>query len=53
MNLCLICAGIIPEVHYYSILPYVGSYIPSAIASGCLQLVDSGGATEPSRVTLR
>ena len=53
MNLCLICAGIIPEVHYYSILPYVGSYILSAIASGCLILVDSGGATEPSRVTLR
>ena len=53
VNLCLICAGIVPEVHYYNVLPYVGSYIPSAIASGCLITPASGGATESSRVTLR
>ena len=53
MNLCLITAGIVPEVHYYDVLPYVGSYIPSPIASGCLFQMASGGATEPSRITLR
>ena len=50
MNLCLITAGIVPEVHYYNVLPYVGSYIPSPIASGCLFQMASGGATEPSYV---
>ena len=36
VNPCLIAAGIVPAIHYYNVLPYVGSYIPSAIASGCL-----------------
>ena len=35
-NPCLIAAGIVPAIHYYNVLPYVGSYIPSAIASGLL-----------------
>ena len=44
MNPCLICAGIVPAIHYYNVLPYVGSYIPSAIASGCLSTPASGVA---------
>ena len=35
-NPCLITAGIAPAINYYNVLPYVGSYIPSAIASGGL-----------------
>ena len=53
VNPCLICAGIVPAIHYYNVLPYVGSYIPSAIASGCLTTPASGVATESSHVTLR
>ena len=42
VNPCLIAAGIVPAIHYYNVLPYVGSYIPSAIASGCLLTPASG-----------
>ena len=34
----------------YNVLPYVGSYIPSAIASGCLMTPTSGVA--PGRLAL-
>ena len=44
---------IVPEIHNYNVLPYVGSYIPSAIASGCLTPPASGVATKSSHVTLR
>ena len=44
VNPCLICAGIVPAIHY-NVLPYVGSYIPSAIASGCLTTPASGVAS--------
>ena len=50
MNPCLIAAGIVPAINYYNVLPYVGSYIPSAIASGCLLTPASGVA--PSRLAL-
>ena len=43
-NPCLITAGIVPAINYYNVLPYVGSYIPSAIASGCLLTPASGVA---------
>ena len=49
-NPCLITAGIVPAINYYNVLPYVGSYIPSAIASGCLLTPASGVA--PSRLAL-
>ena len=41
-NPCLITAGIVPAINYYNVLPYVGSYIPIAIASGCLMTPASG-----------
>ena len=50
VNPCLIAAGIVPAINYCNVLPYVGSYIPSAIASGCLLTPDSGVA--PSRLAL-
>ena len=43
-NPCRITAGIVPAINYYIILPYVGSYIPSAIASGWLLTPASGVA---------
>ena len=49
-NPCLITAGIVPAINYYNVLSYVGSYIPSAIASGCLMKPASGVA--PSRLAL-
>ena len=49
-NPCLITAGIVPANNYYNVLHYVGSYIPSAIASGCLMTPASGVA--PSRLAL-
>ena len=49
-NPCLITAGIVPAINYYNVLPYVGSYIPSAIASSCL-LTPASGVT-PSRLAL-
>ena len=49
-NPSLITAGIVPAINYYNVLPYVGSYIPSAIASGCLLTPASGVA--PSRLAL-
>ena len=49
-NPCLITAGIVPAINYYNILPYVGSYIPSAIASSWLLTPASGVA--PSRLAL-
>ena len=49
-NPCLITAGIVPAINYYIILPFVGSYIPSAIASGCLLTPASG--VVPSRLAL-
>ena len=50
MNPCLITAGIVLAINYYNVLPYVGSYIPSAIASGCLLMPASDVA--PSRLAL-
>ena len=50
VNPCLIAAGIVPAIHYYNVLPYVGSYIPSAIASGCILTPAFGVA--PSRLAL-
>ena len=44
VNPCLIAAGIVPAIHYYNVLPYAGSHIPSAIASGCLLMPASGVA---------
>ena len=44
VNPCLITAGIVLAMNYYNVLPYVGSYIPSAIASGCLLTPGSGVA---------
>ena len=45
-----ITAGIVPAINYYTILPYVGSYIPCAIASGWLLTPASGVA--PSHLAL-
>ena len=50
VNPCLIAAVIVPAIYYYNVLPYVGSYIPSVIASGCLLTPASGVA--PSRLVL-
>ena len=50
VNPCLITAGIVPAINYYNVLPYAGSYIPSAITSGCLLTPASGVA--PSRLAL-
>ena len=45
-----ITARIVPAINYYIELLYVGSYIPSAIASGWL-LTPASGVT-PSRLAL-
>ena len=45
-----ITAEIVPAINYCIRLPYVGSYIPSAIASGWLLTPASGVA--PSRLAL-
>ena len=45
-----ITARIVPAINYYIRLPYVGSYIPSAIASGWL-LTSASGFT-PSHLAL-
>ena len=45
-----ITARIVPAINYYIELPYVVSYIPSAIASGWLLTPASGVA--PSRLAL-
>ena len=49
-NPCHITARIVPTINYYIRLPYVGSYIPSAIASGWLLTPASGVAS--SRLAL-